>query len=71
MQQKATPLIPVDQQDLRFERVHRAFRAVSGLAYSEQAPDEALLGKRRDLSDLLEILCDELEYTITGTRPLL
>lgn len=59
----------VDQKDLRLARVHRAFRAVSALAYSPSAPDEELCGKRGDLSDLVDILCEELEYTITGERP--
>jgi len=60
---------PIDQKDLRLGRVHRAFRAVSGLAYSQTAEDETLIGRRGDLSDLLDILCDELEYSITGARP--
>ena len=71
MQKNTTHSTLVDQQDLRLNRVHRAFRAISGLAFSENAADEALLGRRRDLSDLLDILCDELECAISGSRPLL
>jgi hypothetical protein len=64
-----TPI--VDQQDLRLARVHQALRGISALAYSETEPDEALNGRRGDLSSLLDIVCEELEYTITGNRPLL
>ncbi|HEY4697096.1 MAG: hypothetical protein A3J49_03300 [Gallionellales bacterium RIFCSPHIGHO2_02_FULL_57_16] len=45
----------------RINRLRNSLRALSALAYSEHNPDEALLGRRGDLSDLLDILGDELE----------
>lgn len=47
--------------ELRITRLRKALRALSALAFSEYSPDEALHGRREDLSDLLEILGDELE----------
>jgi len=45
----------------RIIRVRNAMRGLSALAYSEHNPDEVLLGRRGDLSDLLDILGDEME----------
>lgn len=50
----------------RIERIRNAIRGVSALAYSERHPDEALIGRRGDLSDLLDILGDELEAATEG-----
>lgn len=47
--------------DGRIVRVHNALRGLSALAYSTMEPDEALFGRRGDLSDLLQILAEELE----------
>ena len=45
----------------RISRLRNAIRGLSALAFSDNSPDEALIGQRGDLSDLLEILGDELE----------
>ena len=45
----------------RIARIRNAIRGLSALAYSERNPNEALIGRRGDLSDLLDILGDELE----------
>lgn len=50
-----------DDRIARIIRVRNAMRGLSALAYSEYRPDEALIGRRGDLSDLLEILGDEME----------
>jgi len=50
-----------DDRIARIIRVRNAIRGLSALAYSEHNPDEALLGRRGDLSDLLDILGDEVE----------
>ncbi len=47
--------------DGRITRVHNALRGLSALAYSEIEPAESLLGRRGDLSDLLQILAEELQ----------
>lgn len=53
--------------ELRINRLRKALRALSALAFSEYSPDEALIGRRGDLADLLEILGDELESAATIT----
>lgn len=50
-----------DDRIARIIRVRNAIRGLSALAYSEHNPDETLLGRRGDLSDLLDILGDEVE----------
>lgn len=50
-----------DDRIARIIRVRNAIRGLSSLAYSDHNPDEALLGRRGDLSDLLDILGDEME----------
>lgn len=65
------PSCGTDQQDLRLDRARRALRGLSALTYSEQAPNECLIGRRGDLSDLIDILREELEAGLTGVRPLL
>lgn len=54
--------------EYRVQRLRGAMRGLAALAYSESAPEEALMGKRCDLSDLLDILGDEVE---AATAPLL
>jgi hypothetical protein len=56
-------------RDARIARLRCALRAVSALAYSEFSPDEALIGRRSDLSDLLDILGDELEAATAESGP--
>ncbi|HUW27576.1 MAG TPA: hypothetical protein VMV97_03100 [Sulfuriferula sp.] len=48
----------------RIARVRNAMRALSALSFSENAPEECLIGKRGDLADLLEILSEELTDAI-------
>lgn len=58
------PNIVMDRER-RLSRVLNSLRAVSALVYSEYSPHEALMGRRGDLSDLLEILGDEMEIAVT------
>lgn len=58
----------VMDREHRLLRALNSLRAVSALAFSEYSPGEALMGKRGDLSDLLEILSDELEISVTPIR---
>jgi hypothetical protein len=58
----------VDFPDIRLARARKALRGLSALISSESAEDECLTGRRGDLSDLVEILREELEAGLTGQR---
>lgn len=58
-------------QEVRLTRALNSLRGLAALADSENAQDEALIGRRGDLADLLCILGEELEHAITGNRPFL
>lgn len=53
--------------EFRINRLRNALRALSALASSEYSPDEALIGRRGDLADLLDILGDELDASTMTT----
>lgn len=60
-----TAQVNEDDRVARIERVRNAIRGLSALAFSAHNPDEALIGRRGDLSDLLDILGDEVEAATT------